>query len=305
MDPGISDGTALGCALRVVTTEPSLVQAARLAVDEVVMGIDLACSRFREDSELHAVNAAAGAETVLSPLLNQAVQVALRAAASTGGAVDPTVGAALRLAGYDRDFQELPPDGAPLELVARRVPGWRLVTHDPAARRLRLPPDVELDLGATAKALAADLAAAAAQLAVGRGGVLVNLGGDIAIAGEPPDGGWVIQVSEDSRAPISPDAESVAILRGGLATSSTTVRRWRRGGVELHHLIDPETGLPAEGPWRSVTVHAVSCVDANTASTAAVVRGAGAPGWLESRQLPARLVARDGAIHRVGGWPVP
>lgn len=298
----VSDGTALGCALRVVTTEPGGLEAARGAVDAVLAEIDLACSRFRFDSEISAVNAAAGTDVTLSPLLNQALEVALRAAAMTGGAVDPTIGTALRLMGYDRDFVRLPADGAPVAMVARPVPGWRLVAHDAAARRLRVPAGVEIDLGATAKALAADLAAEAAVEAAG-GGVLVNLGGDISVAGDAPEGGWVVQLSEASTAPITPGEETVAIVAGGLATSSITVRRWRRGGVEVHHLIDPGTGLPAGGPWRSVTVHAPSCVDANTASTAAIVRGPVALGWLESRRLPARLVRVDGSVERIGGWP--
>ena len=95
----------------------------------------------------------------------------------------------------------------------------------------------------------------------------------------------------------------VRLHGGGLATSSTAVRRWRRGGRAYHHVLDPRTGLPAEPVWRSVTVTAASCVDANTASTAAVVRGRGAPDWLAALGLPSRLVDATGAVHRVAGWP--
>ena len=90
---------------------------------------------------------------------------------------------------------------------------------------------------------------------------------------------------------------------GGLATSSTAVRRWRRGGRLLHHLLDPRTGLPAEPVWRTVTVTAATCVDANTASTAAIVRGRNAPAWLAELGLPSRLVDSAGTVHRVAGWP--
>jgi thiamine biosynthesis lipoprotein len=83
------------------------------------------------------------------------------------------------------------------------------------------------------------------------------------------------------------------------------VRRWKRGGVVLHHIIDPATGLPASGPWRTATVVAASCVDANLASTAAIVMGSRAAGWLEVAGLPGRLVDRSGLIHRTAGWPVP
>jgi thiamine biosynthesis lipoprotein len=95
----------------------------------------------------------------------------------------------------------------------------------------------------------------------------------------------------------------VHLTGGGLATSSTTVRRWRRGNVDLHHIVDPRTGLPARTCWRTVTVGAGSCVDANAAATAAIVWGEPAPGWLAGRGLPARLVRACGSVVTVGGWP--
>jgi len=95
----------------------------------------------------------------------------------------------------------------------------------------------------------------------------------------------------------------VSVSAGGLATSSTTVRRWRAGGREHHHIVDPRDGQAAEEVWRTVSVAAGTCVDANTASTAAIVRGRAAVRWLESAGLPARLVARDGAVTRTAGWP--
>ena len=95
----------------------------------------------------------------------------------------------------------------------------------------------------------------------------------------------------------------VAMTSGGLATSSTTARRWVHGGRAMHHILDPSTGLPAESPWRTVTVAAATCADANTASTAAIVRGRSAPSWLHALGLPARLVRQDGVVHTVGGWP--
>jgi thiamine biosynthesis lipoprotein len=168
-----------------------------------------------------------------------------------------------------------------------------------------VPTGIEIDLGATAKALAADLAAAAALKAVGAGGVLVSLGGDIAVAGNPPVQGWAVQASEDSNAPIDDDEETITIESGGIATSSTTVRQWTRGGLVLHHIIDPSTGLPVVGRWRTASVVAASCVDANIASTAAIVMGDAAIPWLAANNLPARLVDRYGGIHRVSGWPEP
>ena len=129
----------------------------------------------------------------------------------------------------------------------------------------------------------------------------MNLGGDVAVAGEAPPGGWAIGVGDDHAAAVS-DA-TVSIAAGGLATSSTTVRRWRRGGRPVHHIVDPATGMPAREVWRTVTVSAASCVDANVASTAAVLRGEDAPDWLASLGLPARLVAADGRVVTVAGWP--
>jgi thiamine biosynthesis lipoprotein len=244
-------------------------------------------------------------EAIVSPLLAQALATALRAAALTDGAVDPTVAQAVRNAGYSVDFDALQAEGEPLMLAVSPAPGWRRIRLFPATRRVEIDAGVEVDLGATAKALAADLAAMAAREAMRGGGVLVSLGGDVSVAGDPPEDGWHIQIAEDSRAAISPDGETIAIRAGGVATSSTTVRRWRRGGVELHHIIDPATGLPADGPWRTVSVVAGNCVDANIAATAAIVRGASAPAWLDAAGLPARLVDRTGAMTRVGGWPTP
>jgi thiamine biosynthesis lipoprotein len=289
---------ALGTSATVLVTEPEALPAARLEVEAELDAIDIACSRFRDDSELARLNAGAGRPVKASRLLLQAVRVALRAAVVTDGAVDPTIGEALMLAGYDRDFAALEPSRGPLR--AARVPGWRKVAVDAHRRLIAVPRGVQLDLGATAKALAADRAAAAAHQATGAG-VLVSLGGDIAVAGPPPgDDGWLVHVAEDHRAGPGDPGQAVSIRSGGLASSSTTVRRW---GAGAHHIIDPTTGLPVEAWWRTVCVAAASCVDANIASTAAIVRGEPALAWLRELRLPARLVHRDGHVKTVGGWP--
>jgi thiamine biosynthesis lipoprotein len=302
---GIADHRALGGSLRVVVTKPESLRAATTAVEKIVNAIDLAASRFRKDSELSRINASPERVAKVSPLLAQAIGTALRGAELSGGAVDPTIGYAIRLAGYDTDFAAVPANGVELHLVEQRVPGWRVLEFDPYSRTLLLPRGVQLDLGATAKALASDLAAAEASKAIGGSGVLVSLGGDIAVAGQAPEEGWSIQLSEDSAAPIEDSEETVAITSGGVATSSTTVRRWTRGGVVLHHIIDPKTGLPADSCWRAASVVAATCVDANIASTAAIVMGKDAVSWLESHRLPARLVDQEGNVHRVAGWPEP
>ncbi|HET9849591.1 MAG TPA: FAD:protein FMN transferase [Candidatus Dormibacteraeota bacterium] len=297
---------ALGTSVHVLTTDRRELPAAEMATREILDEVDAAYSRFRQDSELSRLNARGGGSAVqLSPLLARAIETALRAAEITEGAVDPTVGAAIRLAGYDDDFARLAAERGPLTLRAIRVPGWQAVRFNRASRTVVIPPGVELDLGSTGKALAADLAAAAALAAMRSGGVLVSLGGDIATAGPSPDGGWRVLVAEDSG--VAPDStgQVICLQRGAIATSSTTVRRWRRGGTELHHIIDPATGLPAAGPWRTVTVLAANCVDANTAATAAIVQGEDAVDWLKDHHLPACLVENDGTIHYLGPWPDP
>ncbi len=301
-----ADWRALGTGVRLLVIDGDLA-AARAAVERVLADVDQAYSRFRPDSELMALNAAAGRTVRLGPLLARALQGSIDAARRTGGAVDPTVGRALRIVGYDADFGMLAGTTRPLELRVAPVPGWTAMAFDPHARTLRVPPGVELDLGSTGKGLAADLAAAAALAAIGaEAGVLVSLGGDIATAGRIPDGGWRILLAEDSNAPSDGEGEVIAIQGGAVATSSTTVRRWRSSdGVTVHHIIDPRTGLPADTPWRTATLVAATCEEANAASTAAIVLGAAAPAWIEASGLPARLVANDGSVVRLAGWPDP
>jgi thiamine biosynthesis lipoprotein len=295
---------ALGTTAGVHVTDSAKLALAGDALAEELDAIDRACSRFRNDSELARLNAAGGDPFPASNLLFEAVAVARRAARVSGGAVDPTVGRALRAIGYDRDFAEIAASKTPVRLRVESVAGWRVVRLDRERRTIRVPDGVELDLGATAKALAADRAAARAHAAAGCG-VLVNLGGDVAIAGAPPDGGWTVLVTDDHSNGPEAKGETVRLFDGGLATSSTSVRRWATTGGASHHIVDPTTGLSARETWRTVSVAAGSCVDANVATTTAIVRGEPAPGWLEALGLPGRLVRPAGAVVRVGAWPEP
>jgi len=297
-----ADIAALGTTARIVALNGRKLEAAMGAVRLELEAIDRACSRFRPDSELSRVNEAGGAPVSIGPLLREALQAALRASCLTDGIVDPTVGEALVRAGYDRDFAAVPRQGCAVPRIFRPSPGFQVVQLNPAASTVRLPAGVRLDLGATAKALAADRAAAAAAQAAGCG-VLVSLGGDVAVAGAGPAGGWTIRVTDDCHAGPDAPGQTVAIVSGGLATSSTTVRRWSRGGATLHHIIHPSTGLPAKEHWRSVSVAAASCLDANIAATAAIVLGSRASDWLSERQLPARLIGTDGTVMTAAGWP--
>jgi thiamine biosynthesis lipoprotein len=204
--------------------------------------------------------------------------------------------------GYDRDFADLTPNGPPLLVHAEAAPGWHTVDVDVASSTVRVPRGVELDLGATAKALCADRAARAAYDATNVG-VLVGLGGDIAIGGPAPAAGWPVRVADDHTA--QEGGQTVTLRAGGLATSGTARRNWVRGDRSLHHLVDPRSGEPASDRWRTASVAAASCVDANIASTAAIVMGDDALRWLQDRGLPARLVDNDGRVTVVGGWPRP
>ncbi len=305
--PATSAFRALGTTA-VVLCDDALLDAAVSLVRQELAAVDLACSRFRPDSELQRVNAAAGRPVEVSPLLADAIDEALRAAEVTDGIVDPTVASALREWGYDRSFESVPADGPALDITLRAVPGWRTITFDRATSTVTVPVGIELDLGATAKGLAADRCARLVADVLDCG-VLIGLGGDIAVAGPPPQDGWTVLCADDHAVDLDDAAavaagQTIVIDSGGVATSSTTVRRWTRGGARLHHLIDPVIGAPAHTCWRTVTVAAATCVDANIASTAAVVMSEAAVAWLEDRHLPARLVRNDGHVLTTAGWPV-
>jgi thiamine biosynthesis lipoprotein len=297
-----ADWEAWTCRVRVAVTDPAALPVARAELESRLAAVDLACSRFRGDSELAGVERAAGNWTAVSPLLVDLLDAGLSAARATDGDVDPTVGTALTALGYDRDLAAVLPGGV---VVTAPAPGWRAVELDGDGGRVRLPRGVRVDLGATAKAWTADAAATAITERTGTG-CLVSLGGDIAVAGAPPHGGWGIRVQDVSGDPAAPPvgpSAVVTIRTGGLATSSTSARRWQHGGQEWHHLIDPRTGMPPTASWRTVSVAAESCLAANTASTAAIIRGDRAVPWLGQLGLPARLAHDDGRLVTVGGWP--
>ncbi|HET7013770.1 MAG TPA: FAD:protein FMN transferase [Streptosporangiaceae bacterium] len=291
-----------GTTAVLLVTAPAMEGKAREIADVELAAVDLACSRFRSDSELSRINASRGVITRVSELFTELITEALRAAELTDGAVDPTVGQALLAAGYDRDFDELKSSAPVNRQEISPIPGWRNVQLDPVTRHVRLDHGAQLDLGSTAKAWSADRCATkiAAELDVG---VLVSLGGDIAVAGPTPREGWNIRVTDDHAAPADAPGQTVTIRSGGLATSSTTVRSWLAGQRQMHHLIDPATGAPAHSPWRTVSVAAATCADANIASTASIIKGDSAVDWLATLGLPARLVAHDGTVTLTGDWP--
>lgn len=282
----------------VVVTEPDTLAIARELVESEVAAVGAACSRFRPDSELARAEQA-GRPVTVSPLLAELVDTALEAARRSDGDVDPTLGADLARLGYDRDIAQVEPDGPAVGFTARRAISWQDVSL--AGRTLTVPPGVRLDLGATAKALTADRCARIVTERLGTG-VLVELGGDIATAGDAPTGGWTILVQDRP----TDEPATVRVTAGtAMATSSTASRSWRRGGRLLHHVLDPRTGMPSARVWRSVSVAADSCAIANTHSTAALVRGTDALTALGAAGVAARLVDADGRVHVLGGWPSP
>ncbi len=282
---------------RLVVTQPAVLGEARALVDGYLAQVDDAANRFRPDSEVSRLRPGRDGYVRLGPVLADLVSEALAAAWFTDGDVDPTVGTVMDALGYDRDLDLVLADDRPVRAVLRPAPGWRTLRL--VGDLLALPRGVRLDLGATAKAVAADRAAELVHRELGTG-VLVSLGGDIATAGPAPAGGWQVHVQDRSDDP----ADQVSLPAGGaIATSSTASRRWRGADGPLHHIVDPRTGAPAEAVWRSVTVAADTCVRANAATTAALVRGLRAPAWLERLGYPARLVAADRSVRTVGAWP--
>jgi thiamine biosynthesis lipoprotein len=296
------DWTVWSCAASVVVTNPSMLARAAAIVRDVVRQVDDACSRFRSDSELSLLARTLESGATVSPILITLVDGALSAAALTDGAVDPTLGNDLARLGYDRDVSELHTgaeiDSAPVDVrVTQRRPAWQDVTI--TGQTLKVPAGVVLDLGATAKAIAADLAANRVVEELG-GGVLVSLGGDIATAGEPPTDGWEVLVQDTAADP----SQQVSLAgAAGMATSSTQKRRWMSDGFARHHILDPRFGLPAETVWRTVTVASTSCLHANALSTASIVRGLGAVRWLEDMRVAARFVDAEGRIVTTSLWP--
>jgi FAD:protein FMN transferase len=262
--------SSMGCEVVVEGATP--VELAR--VRELFEERDAVFSRFRPDSELNAVNGGRGARLV-SPLFSRMVEAALRAREQTDGLVDPTLGAALEAAGYDRDFAELVDGG---DSGAPAGPGH----VELYGRVLVLGRGVELDLNGVVKAAAVDDA-----MALVSGPGFVSAGGDLATRGD-------VDVA-------LPGGDAVRLVSGGLATSGRTKRRWTRAGIEQHHLIDPRTGRPSASRWEEVTVCGSSCLAADVAAKAAFLLGEDGPDWLDDRGLPGRFL-REGCAYENASW---
>ena len=292
----------IGTSATVVVPPDADADLAQAILHHEIVAIDLACSRFRPDSELEALHRRAGRTVVVSRLLFEALEVAIGVAERTHGAVDPTVGNALSTLGYDRDFDQvgdrplLPPS------ALGPVVGFGHVHLCARTREVRVPRGVRLDLGSSAKAFVADRAAARIADELGAG-VLVSIGGDVAVAGPAPEQGWAIGIAVASSTAGEDVDQTVAIRQGGLASSSTVVRSWTVGAERVHHIIDPTTGFSSAPYWSLVSACGKSCVDANALSTAAIVWGPEALVNLQEFDQAVRLVRHDGEIFTLGGWP--
>ncbi len=227
-------------------------------------------ARPRQSSELSRVNRSTGTVVPVSAPFAEMVAVAVRAAQSTAGLVDPTLGEAIEAAGYDRDFSELLPSAEP---AGAGAPGrWRQLRV--AESFLSRPAGVGLDLNGVVKGKTVD---DALELIAGVG--FVSAGGDLA-----------------TRGPLDvalPGEGAVRVVAGGLATSGSARRRWLRAGAWQHHLIDPRTGAPADSPWLEVSVSAATCLQADIAAKAAFLLGREGPAFLERRGLAGRFLLPD------------
>lgn len=258
----------------------------RLLTTEVAR-LDRLASRFRDDSEISGINRSAGTWVDVSWSFVTVLTACLDAARATRGLVDPTLGAAVKAAGYDRWA------GQETDTATRSHRGaWRQVgiRPGPAGAQVLIPAGTALDLGSVAKGWLADRLATTVR----RAGhdVLANMGGDIRVIASEP---WTVW--SDPELPGVP-ASPVDLTDGAVATSGIGHRRWEGG----HHIIDPRTGKSAATPWHSVSVVAATAAQANAAATAAVILGDEAPRWLNRQGLDARLVSRT-HITSTGRWP--
>ena len=290
---------SLGTYVQLSVSDRDVVAAAEQRARALLAAVDRTCSRFRAESELNRVNAGAGTWVRVDPLLVAATIAAVEAAEHTDGIVHPLLGRVMIGLGYDRTFTELQPGrAAGARITPPPLGAWRSLEWE--AEAIRIPAGTALDLGATAKAWAGDLISRTIAEQE-RTNVALSLGGDVAIAtGDRSPTWWPIMISEH---PEGESSAEVALSGGGLATSSTRVRRWTIAGTTHHHLVDPRTGDSARTCWRTVSATGPSATAANIATTAAVILGEDAVGWLTQRGVAARLVSTDGTVTSTPGWP--
>ncbi len=294
---------AMGCEMTLWLGADTATAEVQLAAARAFIDRAEAClSRFRPESELSHLNARSGETVRVSPLLYQVVQLALAGARRAQGLYDPSVLAALEAAGYDRAFADGLDTEAPPSLVPLPQADWRDIGLDPTSGSIALPPNLTIDLGGVAKAWTAECVAD--QLAP-YGPCLVDAGGDIALRGAAPGlPGWPIGVA-DPRRPEG-DLAWLLLRERAVATSGVDYRRWQRGGISQHHLIDPRTRCPARTDLLSATIIAAEAAEANVHAVATLVLGAqDGLGYLGAQEgVEGLLVCQSGELLPTRGFPL-
>jgi len=296
-DPEPARFAALGTTIEVITTDPARLPDVVRHVQSCIADIDRTFSRFRSDSELIRLERSNRRPQRASGLFLELLDLAYRAYESTDGWFDLTVRDALEASGYDRSIEWLEAEGPGPSRTSRPAGQWHLINYDRDRGLIELRDGVRLDFGGIGKGFAVDYALR--SLPPGSGGVLINAGGDLAVRGPIPEGGWICDVAATEN---SATEETILLREGAMATSGLGRRQWLRDGRPFHHLINPRTGEPGESPWRIVTVVARTCVAAEVAAKVAWLRAGEGPQWLESLGLSGRFAGIDGRVQVAGRW---
>lgn len=289
----------MGTTAHVVVVTPSAALAAD-GLDHArarLEALESRWSRFRPDSEISRLNRVAGSPAIVSADTRALLTRAVDGWERTGGRFDPTVLDALVALGYDRDFDEIP-TAAGAAATPGAAPGCGGIVVDPFIGAVTVPRGVHLDAGGIGKGYAADLVAEE-LLALGLDGACVNVGGDLRVVGDSPDGlGWTIDVEH----PLTGESiEHVHLNDGAVVTTCRTRRVWGPDDDRRHHLVDPRTGRSAESGLAGVTVVTGQAWWAEVLAKAAFVAGP-----VEGARLVAEhgasgfLVADDGTVTRTG-----
>jgi thiamine biosynthesis lipoprotein len=281
-------------------TDSPLAGARLNEVERFFTQVEAELSRFRPQSGLSRLNAAAGrGPQSISPLLVEVLALALEAARASSGVFDPTVLNALHAAGYDRSFEQIEagngvPQCSPSALSGN---GWQQVLLDAAEGTATLPAGLSIDLGGIAKGWAVDQAA----LQLGQWGpALVDAGGDIRSVGTPGEP-WPVAVQD----PFDETRDLAVILLAGnaVATSSIGGRRWQRNGQSMHHLIDPRTGHPSRSDLHTVTALAPTAVGAEVMAKVVLLLGRQeGQRYARTRGHNVLCVGQDGQQSLAGNW---
>lgn len=291
---------AMGSDCRVLVVGGDLQDVAW--AEQQVRALEAAWTRFDAGSELGRLNARAGRAVPVSPELLMLARRAVRAERLTAGRFDPLLGTEIVALGYDRDHLSLTAPGAPRATVAltpRVRPATQGLRIDERAGTVVVPAGRAFDPGGIGKGLAADMVSAG-LMRRGAEGALVNLGGDIRVRGRGPSGEWRLRIQHPD-GPDLPGVAEVSLAQGGLCTSGTNRRRWvRSDGTEVHHLIDPSTGIPTGAPVAQVSVIAPQAWLAEALTKAVILAGPDdAAPLLARRRAAAVAVTTDGTVVRI------